>query len=460
MSRAVRSIKICLIGGGSQVWSPTIIRDIVFKPGMEDVRMEFVLLDPSRERALAIQRLFEARFAAWKVDRVRIRWTWNAESALRGAQFVLLTISTGRLEAMKHDVAIPEKYGIYHTVGDTSGPGGWSRALRNIPVFQRYADQIRQYAPDAFVLNYTNPMGALTKVLANELGWSRVIGLCHGLFENYAILKAIFGVEREEDIRARFGGLNHFFWLLDFTVKGQDGYALLRKKLRGRNLAELVRDSHTDAMGFSSDKLLAGELYATYGLLPYFGDRHTCEFFSCYITDLEAMKRLKIVRTKVSQRHGIYRTAAKHIELWRQGKKGKWGVLDQKPSRETAADIIRAVTLNETFCDVVNMVNIGQIDNLPRGVVVETLGMVSGDGFTPLAVGPMPKALLPVLLPNADVQERTVAAALAGDLEAALQALIADPVCAKLTPITIRKMGLELLRANAKLLPQFSLPRR
>jgi alpha-galactosidase len=106
------------------------------------------------------------------------------------------------------------------------------------------------------------------------------------------------------------------------------------------------------------------------------------------------------------------------------------------------------------------MVNIGQIDNLPRGVVVETLGMVSGDGFTPLAVGPMPKALLPVLLPNADVQERTVAAALAGDLEAALQALIADPVCAKLTPVTIRKMGLELLRANAKLLPQFSLPRR
>lgn len=454
------SKKLCMVGGGSQNWSPTIIRDIVFKPGLEDVPLEFVLLDPSLERARSIQRMFEARFLEWKVDRVRMRSTWNAKSALSGADFVLFTISTGRLEAMRHDIAIPEKYGIYHTVGDTSGPGGWSRALRNIPVFKRYAELIRQYAPNALVLNYTNPLGALTKVLADELGWPRVVGLCHGLFENYGILKAIFGVKREDDIRARFGGLNHFFWLLDFTVRGRDGYALLRERLRGRNLAELVGESHVDAMGFSSDKWLAGELYETYGLLPYFGDRHTCEFFSCYITDLKELERLKIKRTKVSDRRKGYREAAERNELWRQGKPTTWGEFSRNPSRETAADIIRAATLNEPFCDVVNMPNVGQIDNLPRGVVVETLGMVTDDGFTPLTVGPMPPAILPLLLPHADAQTQTVAAGLTGDLDGALQALVADPVCAKLPPVTIRKMGLELLRANARWLPQFSLPRR
>lgn len=459
MPQTAKSIKLCLIGGGSQHWSPKLIRDIIFKPGMENVAMEFVLLDPSRERAGAIQRLFEARLRDWNVDRVKIRSTADARSGLTGADFVLITIATGRLEAMRHDVAIPEKYGIYHTVGDTSGPGGWSRALRNIPVFKNYAGLIRRYAPNAFVLNYTNPMGALTKVLADDLGWERVIGLCHGLFENYGILKAIFGTTEEGDIRARFGGLNHFFWILDFTVKGKDGYALLRKKLRGRNLGELVGESHVDAMGYSSDKWLAGELYAAYGSMPYLGDRHTCEFFSCYITDLKAMERLKIKRTKIADRRKGYLKAARRIELWRRGKTADVGELTRTPSRETAADIVKAVTLNETFCDVVNMTNIGQIDNLPRGVVVETLGQVSGDGFTPLAIGSMPPLLVPLLLPHADVQARTVAAGLAGDLEGALQALVADPVCAKLTPAAVRKMGLELLRANAQWLPQFRLSR-
>jgi len=233
-------------------------------------------------------------------------------------------------------------------------------------------------------------MGALTKVLADELGWPRVVGCATGSSRTTPSSSTSFGVEREEDIRARFGGLNHFFWILDFKVNGEDGYALLRKKLRGRDLGELVKESFVDAMGQRSDKWLAGELYATYGYVPYLGDRHTCEFFSCYLTDPAAMKRLKLVRTSIAQRRKGYSTAAKQIELWRQGKPGKWGLITPNPSRETAADIIRAVTLNEPFCDVVNMPNLGQIDNLPRGVVVETLGAVSGDGFTPMAVGPMP----------------------------------------------------------------------
>ena len=284
-----KHIKIAFIGGGSQSWAHTIIRDIVFKKGMDKAHVEFALLDTDMPRAKAIHRLFEVKFAEWKVDWAETWPTTDAKKALKGADFVIIAISTGRLPAMKHDISIPEKYSIYHTVGDTSGPGGWARALRNIPVFQAYARQISELCPNAFVLNYTNPMGVLTKVLADELGSGKVIGLCHGLFENYEILKAIFGCE-EEDIQIRFGGLNHFFWILDFKIRGEDGYKLLDERLQGRDLAEIIGEVHTDAMGWTSDKWLAGELYKNYGYLPYFGDRHICEFFSCYMSSKELME--------------------------------------------------------------------------------------------------------------------------------------------------------------------------
>jgi alpha-galactosidase len=419
------------------------------------VRLDFALLDTDAPRAQAIQALFAAKLREWRVRRVRLRAVQDAPRALAGADVVIIAISTGRLEAMRHDLAIPEKYGIYHTVGDTAGPGGWSRALRNIPVFRRYSRLIRRYAPEACVLNYTNPMGALTKVLADEIGGHRVVGLCHGLFECYDVLRAIFDLPREEDIQVRFGGVNHFFWILDFRVRGAAGYPLLRARLRGRNLAELVKEKHTDAMGWSSDKRLTGELFRQYGYLPYVGDRHTCEFFGDYITSRAQMKRLKLVRTTIEEREQGYAAAALRIAQWTQGRKADWGPLKRKPSRETAADIIKAVAFNEGFCDVTNLANVGQIDNLPRGAVVETLGYVNAAGFAPLTAGPLPEPLRTLVAPHAEVQLQTVRAGLAGDLDEALRALAADPVCAHLPAGAIRRLGRELLEANRRHLPQF-----
>lgn len=456
MAQLRKAIKICLVGGGSQAWAPLLIRDIIFKPGMEHVRMDLTLLDLSVERARAVETLFRTRLKEWKNHRATVHSVRDPKRAIAGADFIIFTISTGRLEAMAHDLAIPEKYGIYHTVGDTVGPGGWSRALRNIPVFQQYAELIRRLAPGACVLNYTNPMGALTKVLADALGHERVVGLCHGLFENYEILQRIFGVEREEDIRMRIGGLNHFFWMLDFQVNGRPGYTLLRRKLRGRRLSDLIGDVRSDSMGWKSNKDFASELFETYGYLPYLGDRHTCEFFASTMRSEAELARLNIHRTTIAERRAAYRKAARRIALWQCGRRADLGPFTRTPSRETAADIIKAVTLNESFCDVVNMVNVGQIDNMPRGVVVETLGHVSGNGSTPFTVGPMPGRLLPLLLPHAHTQLRTVEAGLSGDAQGALQALEADPVCSALPSGVVRKMGLELLRANRSFLSQSS----
>lgn len=453
--KETKQIKIAFIGGGSQNWAPTIIRDIIFKKGMEKVGIEFALLDIDKGRVEAISRLFEIKLAEWKVDWVKVSPTTDSRKALSGADYVIIAISTGRLPAMKHDLEIPEKYGIYHTVGDTAGPGGWARSLRNIPVFSAYAKQIKELAPDAFVLNYTNPMGTLTKVLADEVGESKVVGLCHGLFECYDILKIVFDLKSEEDIKFRFGGLNHFFWLLDISIKGKDGYALIKDRLQGRNFAELVKESHVDAMGWSSEKWFTGELFENYGYLPYFGDRHTCEFFNCTMTNKDIMERFKLVRTSIAEREAMYVDAEKRITSWTQGKKADWGHLTKKPSRETAADIIKALVFGEGFTDVMNLVNKGQIENLPKGAVVETMGYVDGRNFVPLTVGLLPEQLKVLSLPHAEVQIRTVEAGLSGNLDSALMALLADPICAHLSASDVKKMGMELLNANKKYLPQF-----
>ncbi len=454
MDRVTKVVRVVFIGGGSQNWAPTIIRDIVLKPGMEEVDFDIRLVDPSDDRARAIEALFTAKFSEWNVRHARVRRVADPARALDGAHFVIIAISTGRLPAMRHDIAVPERYGIYHTVGDTSGPGGWSRALRNIPVFRDYARLIRRHAPAAFVLNYTNPMGALTCTLSQELGSGRVVGLCHGLFECYDVLRAIFGLKSERSIQVRFAGVNHFFWILDLQIDGQDGYALLRRTLKGRSLGAFIKGTHRDAMGFSSDKWLTSELFEHYGYLPYVGDRHTCEFFGSYLASPGLMRRFKLVRTSVSERGALYRKAERRIRQWTRGLDADWP-LTQTPSRETAADIIRAAAFNERFTDVVNVENEGQIANLPAGAVVETLGEIDARGITPLTAGPLPDALLALVRPHADVQLRTVAAGLSGDLDAALLALAADPACAHMTVSDVKKMGLELLRANRQYLPQF-----
>ena len=446
-----RKLKVAFVGGGSLAWGPQLIRDIIFKQGMAQVELEFSLCDLNLARARAIKRLFDIHLEAWGLSRVRLRATNDQQKAIRGADFVLIAISTGGLAAMRHDLVIPERYGIYHTVGDTAGPGGWSRALRNIPVFASYAEQIKELAPNAVVLNYTNPLAALTKVLSDKLGAGRVVGLCHGLFECYSVLQELFGLKGEREIKLHFGGLNHFFWILDFTVRGEDGYALLRRKMRGRPLYEVLEAIRPEAGGWARGNRVATELFENYGYLPYTADRHICEFFSCYMANPEVIERFKVERTSVDQRASWYARLEQQLKKQIRERKG----LSKNPSRETAADIIAAVVFDRGFTDVVNTVNVGQIANLPQGATVETMGYVDAAGVKSFTLGPLPEPLRALCAPHAEAQVKTVEAGLSGDVDLALMALVADPACSHMTVADIKKMGMELLRANKHHLPQF-----
>jgi len=443
----VDRFRIVMVGGGSVGWMPRILSDMMLKEELADA--EYVLFDidlNAAERVAAYGRMLAERRRLGCV----FTPTDDQRAAFEGADVICITISTGGLDAMESDIAIPEKYGIFQTVGDTVGPGGWSRALRNLPVFLEMGFRIDELAPEAWVLNYTNPLSVLTKALCLTTG-QPVVGLCHGVFENYRVLMKIFGLESEDDIHCRFGGVNHFFWMLDLAIEGEPGYPLLMERLGDGNFVDLVDEVYVDEAGFSSRYHLASDLLRRFGYLPYLGDRHTSEFLSnCLAPDEKRLKEWGLVRTPVQKRREGLKRRTDGLTDMLEGRKELPG---DEASRETAADIAAIRAAGGGFIDVVNVPNVGQIPNLPLGAVVESLGVVNTLGFTPLTVGPLPEPILHLVRPHAENQEAIVEAVVQEDEELAIHALMADPLCSHLTYTRISEMADELLDANRDLLP-------
>jgi alpha-galactosidase len=440
-------IKIVMVGGGSVSWTPNIVRDMLLTPALSNA--EIVLLDIDA-KAVALTSAFLQKLAGELGVSPRITAATRLD-ALKGAQYVIITISTGGFDAMGRDLAIPEKFGIYHTVGDTSGPGGWARLIRNFDVFVGLAKAINTYAPGAFVLNYTNPMTTLTDVLA-RLCKGPVIGLCHGLFENLALIKRLYKLKGEEEIAVKYAGLNHFFWITEARAGTVDVLADCAKRLKKQGFTELLKEAYADQMGFKSKREVATELFHQTGVMPYLGDRHTSEFFPWYITDPKNLAAYKLVRTTIAERKaGKRRGAARLKEMIR----GPIPEAYKKRTRETAADIISAHSQGHAFTDVGNVPNIGQIANLPRGLVVETAVRVDRTGVTPIAFGDLPPAVLGFVAPYAHVFPALVDACFRKDKKQALLALRLDPVCSRLNGKQVRQMGEKLLAAHKPFITAF-----
>jgi alpha-galactosidase/6-phospho-beta-glucosidase family protein len=188
------------------------------------------------------------------------------------------------------------------------------------------------------------------------------------------------------------------------------------------------------------------------GVLPYLGDRHTCEFFSWYITSPANMRKYKLVRTPISERKA---NAAQQARDLRSMIEGEIPADYLRRSREAAADIIDAHSQGRVFIDVGNLPNVGQMTSLPRGVVVETAVRVDGYGFTPLTFGPLPRVVQGFVEPWAMVYTMTVDACFAKDKALALHALRLDPVCAHLNSTHVLAMGERLLAAHSAYITAF-----
>jgi len=439
--------KIVIVGGGSSAWTPKLVRDILMTGALAEA--EIVLYDINKPAAELVLRFLEKLNARLKTGAV-LSATDDRAAAFDGGDYFIIAIAVGGLRAMAHDLAIPEDYGVHHTVGDTSGPGGWARLMRNQAVFFELAHAIGRYASKAAVLNYTNPLTPLTMILARICA-GPVVGLCHGLFENIEFLKRVYACE-EADISLQYGGLNHFFWIKEARAGRRDLLKDLRARCAHESLSGFLKEEWEP--GTTTRREVATELFRETGEFPYLGDRHTAEFFPHYITSRTALRAYGLVRTSIRARE---QAAVLRVRFLRQCLAGGLPREFLARSRETAADIIAAHATGRAFIDVGNLPNAGQISNLPRGLVVETAVRIDGNGFSPICYGALPSKVLGLVEPCAGVFSLGVEACFQKDRGLALQALRLDPVCGRLNRPALNEMAGRLLRAGNPYVPNWLL---
>lgn len=421
--------RITLIGGGSYTWGPQFLRDIFITPELSGATV--TLHDISAERMALVYALGQKMLAESGLD-FRLKQTLSLDEALQGADFVILTITTGGLEAMRRDLDIPARYGIRQAVGDTTGPGGLARALRNIPVIVQIAQKVNEHCPGAFFLNYTNPMTTLTRALClTRRVPNRTLGLCHEYLGVRRKLAGLFGVPPEQ-IQARVAGINHLIWITDLYAAGRrvwDEIPQLTKKILN---GEITVDAD-DTSVFADHARVKAALFQVYGALPAAGDRHIAEFFPHFInesTDWGADYGLRL--TSIEDRYDMEAHARQLIEAALRGD-FPLAPFMQAESGEAANQIMRAVISGQNYTGILNLPNTGQISNLPANAVVETFGVVNHTGAQALMFGEVPPGVQNVLEHHIRQQEMTVQAALTGDTNLALQVLLNDPLSSRLT---------------------------
>ncbi|MEI8078036.1 MAG: hypothetical protein WCH61_00215 [bacterium] len=447
--------KFVLIGGGSYAWTPTLITDIALNPALKGLHI--VLQDIQGAPLKTMVPLCQKISAAVGAD-LQIEGATKLAACLPGADFVGLTISTGGPAADSLDLEIPWRYQINQTVADTVGPGGWSRALRNIPVVVEIVRQVEALAPRAWFMNYTNPMTTLTRAI-NRTSRVRNFGICHELQGLLLHLAYFFGVDWQTDFSIKLAGINHLIWILEMTVKGENGLALLKKyaadPARFKKLGSLgMPDELVHGGGVAPGQSVKFDLLERTGYLPAAGDSHLAEFLPFYLNPPAAATRWGF---KIGEKaHTFARADGREVCRQRCDEllSGKLP-LRLSHSHEHADKTIAALMgIGAPLLTPLNLPNIGQLDNLPRQAVVETLAMVSGNCVQPLAVGTLPETILRYLMQHLPNQEMIVEAGLTGNRELAVLALANDPAVPN--PDLAAKLAADFFAAFKPLLPQFN----
>jgi alpha-galactosidase/6-phospho-beta-glucosidase family protein len=430
-----------LIGAGSTVFTPGLLRDITSAPAFEDYTVH--LVDTNGEAAETMAAIGR-RLAAQKGHGVRIEAHTDRRAALPGARFVVTTIAVGGADGWRADLEIPERYGIRQTVGDSVGPGGVLRALRHVPELVAIARDVAELAPEAWLVNYSNPLTANVRAITGETG-VRAIGLCHGTMHTKAALAADLGHD-PADVHAVFAGLNHLCWLLDIRSGDTDLYPRLRELVEERAGGRDAPSSRAEGVHAA----VSADLMRTFGRYPAPGDRHVAEFFPGYLTSLEW-------GLQGGQDMTLEYIADKG-RLWDDLRAQASGRVPLRISADQEAERVMSIATalvgdRDTVELAVNLPNDGKIPNLPPTAVVEVPAVVGAGRITGLGIGPLPPAIAAILTARAEQQELTVRAAVTGDRDLAVQALTLDPLVGDAT--TARAILDDAVPVHAPLLDRF-----
>jgi len=405
-----------------------------------------------RMEALA-HKLMEAQGA-----KATVATTTDQKAALEGADFVIVCISTGGFRSMAVDLNVPAAHGVTQTVGDSVGPGGINRALRNIPVLVGIARDMEEVCPDAWLFNITNPMTTLTRSVCRETS-IKTVGLCHEV-GNFTMDLAIALKKPWEAVRPSVLGVNHFPVLTALEVDGEDGFALLRDLVEevgglaslaphpGREEAEVF-----SKLDFAQRHALKLNLLERWGTFPAAGDRHIAEFVSFALTpESDWGAAYNIALTPISRREENAAEDIAHVDAWLAGTKQ----LQTWQSGELPSPMIEAMLTGVALEAPVNIPNAGQAPDLPDDVVLESICVIDGDGIRARDVARLPVPYAEIVRRHTATQELTVEAALRGDRGLAAQAFALDPLAGRGDLGEIDAMVAELLAGTAEWLPQFA----
>jgi alpha-galactosidase len=453
--------RIVIIGGASLQWVPKLFLDILNTPSLAEC--EIVLQDINAEPLPAME-AFVRHASGLKGAGIAVRSTTDRRDALEGADYVVVCISTGAFDSMRHDLEIPERHGIKQSVGDTVGPGGIMRALRNIPVLVDIARDMEAICPDAWMFNITNPMTTLCRAVTRETS-VKTVGLCHEITGAQFTLSQILDVDfRSFDFEVV--GVNHLPIITKLFVDGEDAMERLREKLADpEKLAEepiylpdeIKRELGDVASEFSKRDLVTSNqvkfaLFERFGVLPGAGDRHLVEFFPGFLTEESQWgKRWNVGLTSIADR-----------EVWVDRYQAEFAKLSEMtevpnmPSGEMVAPMIDSFLRNKPRHLPLNLPNAGQCPDLPADAVVESMVTASGGGLEGRDHGHAPALLTETLRRIVASQEMTVEAAISGDRDTAVNAMLLDPLAGRIDFDHVAQMTDEMLAATSRWLPQFS----
>ena len=434
------SKKVAMIGAGSIVFCKTLMSDIMATPALADC--EFALMS----RTEAKLRRMEA-FGKRMIDENGLPgsvWaTLDRREAIRDADFVVVMIQVGGVEAFELDYRIPLKYGVDQCIADSLGPGGVFRGLRTIPVLVDIARDMEEIArPGAILLQYANPMAANCLALGKATGVS-FVGLCHGVQTTLDLISRYCGVPKEE-ISYTCGGINHMDWFLTLEHRGRDLYPTLREVF--------------EKPEYYKNEKVRGEVFRHFGYFMTESTGHLSEYVPWFRKNRKALD-LYCDEPGFGGETGAYYTWCKTIaDLYAEDDPLRYeSARVEKRSVEYCSYILEAVATGKPFRFMGNVRNDGYIGNLPQGCCVEVPTFADDTGLHPVFVGDLPPQCAALCMTNVNTQILAAEAALYSDTERIVQAVAMDPLAGAVCTLEeIRGMCSELLEAQRAWLPTFA----
>jgi len=430
-------VKITYLGAGS-AFAPVLSKDIFLIPDLDEGELCLVDIDPER---------LELSRKTTEIINKKLNKNWRIVSStdrrevMENSDFIINTIEVSGLQTVRYDYEIPLKYGVDQCIGDTIGPGGIMKALRTIPVWLEILKDAEELCPDAYILNYTNPM-SMMMLATFRASKMKAVGLCHSVQGTSMRLAEYLEVPYEE-LKWRCAGINHMSWFTELTYKGEDMYPVLKRKAReDRELYE------KDPVRF--------EVMFHFGYFVTESSGHMSEYIPYF------RKRPDLVRKYCREGYlgesGFY---AKNWPKWRRALDERRKRIirgeeepDLKRSVEYASQIIEGIIFDRKQVIYGNVLNTGLITNLPQNEVVEVACLVDKNGIQPVYFGELPPQLAALCRSNMAVYDMTVRAIMNNSYEMAEQALMLDPLTSAVCSLDeIRRLFRELYEAEKECLP-------